>query len=316
MSIGRSMSQYNVPFVASMPPYLETQYIPTIHTSMLSTSAPHDLGRHSPHTNLPPSPSSSTGEHRVSKAKKGKRVHACEYPGCNKIFTRAEHRRRHELSHRAKKTYVCTHEGCTKAFHRADYLTQHMARHDSDSPKQRSPSLGSNSASPVSAAQSATFSAKSPVVPDYHSPVTNPSAGTPSSADQSMIMCSSCFNCQNQGQNCGNHGNSMYQYPTGMTQPLLGSPASALLSNGLDTAIDQYLRSVLRPEAFITPPQPQENISSSFWGANIDPHLSQMNPSPFQHPTSYPWSSSSSSMPPAVQTGPPMHQNSPHTDTL
>ena len=48
--------------------------------------------------------------HRVSKAKKGKRVHACEYPGCDKVcrstppsyipltdmtqvFTRAEHRR-------------------------------------------------------------------------------------------------------------------------------------------------------------------------------------------------------------------------------
>ena len=31
--------------------------------------------------------------HRISKAKKGKRVHACEYPGCAKVFTRAEHRR-------------------------------------------------------------------------------------------------------------------------------------------------------------------------------------------------------------------------------
>ena len=31
--------------------------------------------------------------HRISKAKKGKRVHACEYPGCTKVFTRAEHRR-------------------------------------------------------------------------------------------------------------------------------------------------------------------------------------------------------------------------------
>lgn len=25
--------------------------------------------------------------HRVSKAKKGKRVHACEYPGCDKVYT-------------------------------------------------------------------------------------------------------------------------------------------------------------------------------------------------------------------------------------
>jgi hypothetical protein len=31
--------------------------------------------------------------HRISKAKKGKRVHACQYPGCDKVFTRAEHRR-------------------------------------------------------------------------------------------------------------------------------------------------------------------------------------------------------------------------------
>ncbi|KAI4234103.1 MAG: hypothetical protein L6R40_006868 [Gallowayella cf. fulva] len=30
--------------------------------------------------------------HRISKAKKGKKVHVCEYPGCGKIFTRAEHR--------------------------------------------------------------------------------------------------------------------------------------------------------------------------------------------------------------------------------
>ncbi|KAI9735926.1 MAG: hypothetical protein M1834_001392 [Cirrosporium novae-zelandiae] len=31
--------------------------------------------------------------HRISKAKKGKKVHACQYPGCTKVFTRAEHRR-------------------------------------------------------------------------------------------------------------------------------------------------------------------------------------------------------------------------------
>ncbi|KAL8717937.1 MAG: hypothetical protein Q9225_004870 [Loekoesia sp. 1 TL-2023] len=31
--------------------------------------------------------------HRISKAKKGKKVHYCEFPGCNKVFTRAEHRK-------------------------------------------------------------------------------------------------------------------------------------------------------------------------------------------------------------------------------
>lgn len=32
--------------------------------------------------NLPPT---STPTGRISKAKKGKRVHACEYPGCGKV---------------------------------------------------------------------------------------------------------------------------------------------------------------------------------------------------------------------------------------
>ncbi|KAL3470538.1 hypothetical protein BJX99DRAFT_48139 [Aspergillus californicus] len=68
--------------------------------------------------------------HRISKAKKGKRVHACEYPGCNKVFTRAEHKRRHELNHNPEALYRCTQSGCRKSFHRSDLLTRHMERHE------------------------------------------------------------------------------------------------------------------------------------------------------------------------------------------
>jgi hypothetical protein len=83
--------------------------------------------------------------HRISKAKKGKRVHACEYPGCPKVFTRAEHkrypipptvlsflvltlRRRHELNHNPEALYRCTQTGCKKSFHRSDLLARHMER--------------------------------------------------------------------------------------------------------------------------------------------------------------------------------------------
>lgn len=85
--------------------------------------------------------------HRISKAKKGKRVHACQYPSCGKVgaiiytyrtnqteltplqvFTRAEHRRRHELNHNPEASYRCTTQGCKKAFHRADLLARHMER--------------------------------------------------------------------------------------------------------------------------------------------------------------------------------------------
>ncbi|OKL64095.1 hypothetical protein UA08_00621 [Talaromyces atroroseus] len=68
--------------------------------------------------------------HRISKAKKGKRVHACEFPGCNKVFTRAEHRRRHELNHNPEASFPCTYDGCRKAFHRSDLLARHMERHE------------------------------------------------------------------------------------------------------------------------------------------------------------------------------------------
>lgn len=66
--------------------------------------------------------------HRISKAKKGKKVHACEYPGCTKIFTRAEHRKRHEANHNTQPAFQCTIEGCRKPFQRADLLARHMER--------------------------------------------------------------------------------------------------------------------------------------------------------------------------------------------
>ncbi|KAL6233770.1 hypothetical protein BDW75DRAFT_241736 [Aspergillus navahoensis] len=68
--------------------------------------------------------------HRISKAKKGKRVHACEYPGCPKVFTRAEHKRRHELNHNPEALYRCTQTGCKKSFHRPDLLARHVERHE------------------------------------------------------------------------------------------------------------------------------------------------------------------------------------------
>ncbi|EAS36633.3 uncharacterized protein CIMG_01987 [Coccidioides immitis RS] len=77
--------------------------------------------------------------HRISKAKKGKRVHLCQFPGCKKIFTRAEHRRRHELNHNPQASFVCSVEGCGKGFHRHDLLTRHMEKHDSQA-RNRKPS--------------------------------------------------------------------------------------------------------------------------------------------------------------------------------
>ncbi|KAI1336550.1 hypothetical protein F5Y15DRAFT_418858 [Xylariaceae sp. FL0016] len=68
---------------------------------------------------------------RVSRAKKGVPVHICDTCRPPKTFTRAEHLRRHQLSHRTP-GFQCTYPGCDKSFHRADLLTRHAQRHESD----------------------------------------------------------------------------------------------------------------------------------------------------------------------------------------
>ncbi|KAK6364934.1 hypothetical protein LTS17_011630 [Exophiala oligosperma] len=90
-------------------------------------------------------PPACTPTGRVSKAKKGKRVHACEFPGCGKVFTRAEHRRRHELNHNPEALFPCTRPGCRKAFHRLDLLQRHQERHDLEN---SAPSPGQMSQTP------------------------------------------------------------------------------------------------------------------------------------------------------------------------
>ncbi|KAK4191131.1 hypothetical protein QBC35DRAFT_36200 [Podospora australis] len=64
---------------------------------------------------------------RVSRAKKGVPVHVCDICKPPKTFTRAEHLRRHQLSHGAPQ-YRCT--GCEKAFHRPDLLLRHQQKNE------------------------------------------------------------------------------------------------------------------------------------------------------------------------------------------
>ncbi|KAJ5939225.1 C2H2 finger domain protein [Penicillium verhagenii] len=80
------MPQYPLPFAAPMPAYIDSQYVRTVLPMMESNLSPEICSR-TPHGPTPLSPSSSTSEFRVSKAKKGKRVHACEFAGCTKLST-------------------------------------------------------------------------------------------------------------------------------------------------------------------------------------------------------------------------------------
>jgi len=75
---------------------------------------------------------------RVSRARKGMPVHMCELCSPPKPFTRAEHLRRHQLSHAAPRL-ACAVPGCDKVFYRKDLLDRHQQRHEQES---RNPSPG------------------------------------------------------------------------------------------------------------------------------------------------------------------------------
>lgn len=60
----------------------------------------------------------------------GERPFACTWEGCNWRFSRSDELARHRRSHTGHKPFVCRHPGCERAFSRSDHLAKHMTIHD------------------------------------------------------------------------------------------------------------------------------------------------------------------------------------------
>ncbi|KAH7084902.1 hypothetical protein BKA63DRAFT_4873 [Paraphoma chrysanthemicola] len=63
---------------------------------------------------------------RISKARKGLKVHQCH---CGRSYTRAEHLQRHQKNHAQEDPLVCGLDGCDRVFYNSDLLQQHRNGH-------------------------------------------------------------------------------------------------------------------------------------------------------------------------------------------
>lgn len=81
-----SLSSNHILAVLNTPTSISPSPEPTVPSSSKMVGRRSNV-RRSPKAEIPLPVSYTPTTHRISKAKKGKRVHACEFPGCNKVCT-------------------------------------------------------------------------------------------------------------------------------------------------------------------------------------------------------------------------------------
>jgi len=121
-----SLSRHTPP-----PPYSTYSSSFSPCSSSSSSLSPSIPGEHTP------SSGNSTikyNRRRNNPELEKRRTHHCDFPNCNKVYTKSSHLKAHQRIHTGEKPYTCQWPECNNNFARSDELTRHYRKHTGAKP--------------------------------------------------------------------------------------------------------------------------------------------------------------------------------------
>ncbi|KRZ67982.1 Krueppel-like factor 5 [Trichinella papuae] len=79
-------------------------------------------------------PQAPKSKRRSNPELEKRRIHYCDYPDCNKVYTKSSHLKAHQRIHTGEKPYTCQWPNCQWRFARSDELTRHYRKHTGAKP--------------------------------------------------------------------------------------------------------------------------------------------------------------------------------------
>jgi krueppel-like factor 8/12 len=110
----------------------------TASSTTSSPSPPHSIGSNGSLSSAPsmirPRQTTSIVTPEYKESLKKRKVHKCDFPDCDKIYTKSSHLKAHKRTHTGEKPYECSWDGCSWKFARSDELTRHYRKHTGSKP--------------------------------------------------------------------------------------------------------------------------------------------------------------------------------------